>query len=208
MDTKAKILDSAEALFADEGFASTSMRDITARAGVNLAAVNYHFGSKLELLKAVFSRRFGPVNEERLAELDALDEPDVERVLRAFFTPVFQRLREPGSGWMKFMQLVGRTHSDTNDEIRRCLMEQVEVVATRFTAALAEALPQLPPAVLVSRIHFVVGAMAHTFAFCRQRELPLVEALPDPDAVLENLVQFSLAGLKAPVGSLISLEDA
>ena len=200
-DTKERILDAAEALFADHGFASTSMRDITTEAGVNLAAVNYHFGTKIALLEAVFARRFGPVNQERFEALDALSEPDVELVLRAFFAPLFKRLREPGSGWEKFMQLVGRTHSDTNDEIRACLHKQIEEVAQRFGHALSVALPELPPAVLSSRIHFVVGAMAHTFAFCRSKGMPLAQTLPEPEAILENLVDFAVAGLRAPAKS-------
>jgi len=204
VDTKEKILDAAEELFADRGFASTSLRDITTEADVNLAAVNYHFGSKLDLLRAVFARRFGPVNAERLARLDALDDPDVEELLHAFFAPLFKRLREPGNGWAKFMQLVGRTHSDTNDEIRACLLEQIQVIADRFTGSLQEALPELPSDVFSSRLHFVVGAMAHTFAFCRHEDMPLVHALPEPEAILENLVDFAVAGLRAPVRSVIS----
>lgn len=204
MSTKEKILDVAERLFADRGFASTSLRDITAEADVNLASVNYHFGSKIDLLKAVFSRRFGPINAERIEVLEALDEPDAEQVLRAFFAPLFVRLREPGSGWAKFMQLVGRTHSDTNDEIRGCLLVQIQDIAARFTEKLAASLPELPPDVFSSRIHFVVGAMAHTFAFCRHEDMPLVQQLPEPDAILENLVDFAVAGMQAPVGRAVS----
>ncbi len=204
MSTKEKILDVAERLFADHGFASTSLRDITAEADVNLAAVNYHFGSKIDLLKAVFARRFGPVNAERLERLDALEDPDTEQVLRAFFAPLFKRLREPGSGWAKFMQLVGSTHSDTNDEIRACMLEQIRVIAARFTETLAATLPELPPDVFSSRVHFVVGAMAHTFAFCRHKDMPLVHQLPEPDAILENLVDFAVAGMTAPVGNVVA----
>ena len=207
MDTKEKILDASEQLFADRGFASTSLRDITAEADVNLAAVNYHFGSKLDLLRSVFARRFGPVNAERLELLEALDEPDAEEVLRAFFAPLFKRLREPGSGWAKFMQLVGRTHSDTNDEIRACLLEQIQVIAVRFFDELRASVPELPPEVFSSRVLFVVGAMAHTFAFCRNDELPLVSDLPEPDAILANLVDFAVAGLRAPVNSAMGLEQ-
>jgi len=206
VDTKEKILDAAEELFADRGFASTSLRDITTEADVNLAAVNYHFGSKLDLLKAVFARRIGPVNAERLERLDALVDPDVEEVLRAFIVPLFERLREPGNGWAKFMQLVGRTHSDTNDEIRACLIDQIRVIAARFAGALQAALPELPPDVFCSRFHFVVGAMAHTLAFCRHEDMPLVSSLPEPDAILDNLVDFAVAGLRAPVKSAMSLE--
>ena len=202
MDTKEKILDAAERLFAEHGFASTSMRDITTEADVNLAAVNYHFGSKLALLQAVLARRFGPVNQERRQLLDELPDRDPELVLRAFFEPVFKRLREPGSGWEKFLQLVGRIYSDTNEEIRACFTKEVQVVAMRLSSALADALPELPRDVLISRIHFVVGAMAHTFAFCRHEDMPLMEALPDADALMENLIVFAVAGLRAPVHSL------
>ncbi len=206
VDTKEKILDAAEELFADRGFASTSLREITTEADVNLAAVNYHFGSKLDLLRVVFARRFGPVNAERLERFDALEDPDVEEVLRAFVAPLFKRLREPGNGWSKFMQLVGRTYSDTNDEIRACLIEQIRVVAARFAGALQTALPELPADVFSSRFHFFVGALAHTLAFCRH-DMPLVSSLPEPDAILENLVDFAVAGLQAPVRSAMSLEE-
>lgn len=207
MDTKEKILDAAEELFADRGFASTSLRDITTAADVNLAAVNYHFGSKLDLLRAVFARRLGPVNAERLSRLDALEDPDVEDVLRAFVAPLFKRLREPGDGWAKFMQLVGRTHSDTNDEIRACLIEQIRVIAARFADALQATLPDLPSDVFSARFHFFVGAMAHTLAFCRHEDMPLVSSLPGPDAILDNLIDFAVAGLRAPARSAMSLEE-
>ena len=207
MDTKEKILNAAEELFADQGFASTSMRDISAEADVNLAAAHYHFGSKLDLLRAVFARRFGPVNAERLERLDALDDPDVEEVLRAFIAPLFKRLREPGNGWAKFMQLVGRTYTDTNAEIRACLIEQIRVVAARLIGALQTALPELPSDVFSARVHFFVGAMAHTLAFCRHDDMPLASSLPEPDTILDNLVDFSVAGLQAPVKSAMSLEE-
>lgn len=204
IDTKAKILDAAEALFANKGFAATSLRDITTEADVNLAAVNYHFGSKLDLLRAVFSRRLGPVNAERLELFDALHEPDIEQVLLAFFGPLFTRLREPGSGWTKFMQLAGRTHTDTNDEIRSCLLEQIQEVAARFIDSLRATVPDLPPAVFSARVHFIFGAMAHTIAFCQHKDMPLVDTLPEPDAILEDLVDFAIAGLRAPVGSAVN----
>ena len=69
-DTKQRILDVAERLFATRGFHATSLRAITRAAEVNLAAVNYHFGSKDALLEAVMLRRLGPLNEIRQARLD------------------------------------------------------------------------------------------------------------------------------------------
>src|SRR5947208_16884641 len=67
--TKERILDSAESLFMEHGFEATSLRSITAAAAVNLAAVNYHFGSKEELFQAVLTRRLDPMNHARLSFL-------------------------------------------------------------------------------------------------------------------------------------------
>lgn len=213
MTTKERILDAAERLFADEGYAATSLRDITKEADVNLAAVHYHFGSKIELLKAVLSRRFEPVNEERLRRLTEVEErsgeriPGLEDVLRAFIEPIFLRLQEDGGGWAKFMQLVGRTHSDTSAEIRAAFEHQFEEVVIRFSAALARALPELSMNVLGHRTHFVVGAMAHTFAFCNQRSFPLVDSSTEPAAILEALLDFAAGGLRAPVSSAMNSKE-
>ena len=73
MNTKDRILDTAERLFARDGFEATSLRSITAEAGVNLAAINYHFQSKEALVQAVIGRRMGPMNDRRLALLDAYE---------------------------------------------------------------------------------------------------------------------------------------
>src|SRR5271166_1373914 len=91
-DTKTRILDTAEKLFGDKGFESTSLRDITAEAHVNLAAVNYHFQTKDSLIDAVIQRKIEPVNQRRLAMLDAAGpNPTVEQVVEAFVAPVLER---------------------------------------------------------------------------------------------------------------------
>jgi AcrR family transcriptional regulator len=95
-ETRERILDAAERLFARKGITSTSMRALTAAAGVNLAAVHYHFGSKEALLDAVIERRAEPCNAARNRALDrhlaerAEAAPDVEQVLRAFLEPVVE----------------------------------------------------------------------------------------------------------------------
>src|SRR5438105_15736421 len=117
VDTKQRILDSAERLFAQHGFAATSLRTIIADAKVNLAAIHYHFHSKEALLDAVILRRLGPVNQERLKLLDACEasaldgRPNLESVLEAFIAPAFRVGSDPDSGQI-FVRLIGRILSE------------------------------------------------------------------------------------------------
>src|SRR5579871_6634654 len=96
IDTKQKILDTAERLIADQGYAATSLRHIIGEAGVNLAAVHYHFGSKEDLLDELILRKAASVNAERVALLDRFEAEagstpvSVDKVLRAFFQPMIE----------------------------------------------------------------------------------------------------------------------
>src|SRR5579863_8025495 len=110
IDTKQRILDTAERLVAEQGYSGTSLRHIIAEAGVNLAAVHYHFGSKEELLDELILRKAGPVNAERIERLDrVLSEagdaaPRVDTVLEAFLQPMAEAAdRDP-----QFVRLMGR----------------------------------------------------------------------------------------------------
>ncbi len=131
-DTRILLLDAAERLFAEAGFAATSLRNITAAAGVNLASVNYHFGSKDALLEAVIQRRLAPVNDERLRRLEELEgqagtEPlNLEKALRCFLEPPFEKMREWGESGRLFMRVVGRIHSDTNPKMAAMFLKQLE----------------------------------------------------------------------------------
>lgn len=205
-DTKTRILDAAERLFAERGFAATSHRHITSEAGANLAAVNYHFGSKEELLNAVFVRRLGPVNRVRLERLRGLDDeagatPSVEPIVRAFIEPAFEAMRELGEAGERFMQLVGRSHSETSERLRACFVDQFQDVHTAFLSAFARALPGVSDSELMARYHFMVGAMAHTLAWLRK---PKGEGIPrqlqDPDALCTSLVRFAAAGMAGREG--------
>ena len=110
--TKDRILDAAEALFMEHGFEATSLRAITAAAAVNLAAVNYHFGSKEELFQAVLTRRLDPMNQRRLAlldrfERDAASAPlSCERIIVALFVPALELARDPERGGKDFLRLL------------------------------------------------------------------------------------------------------
>src|SRR5208282_530434 len=116
--TKDRILDTAERLFSEQGYAATSLRGIIAAAGVNLAAVHYHFHSKEALLEAVILRRALPANQERLALLDRCEEeagdgpPALEEIIEAFVAPTFRMALDPAAGGMVFMRLLGRLHAE------------------------------------------------------------------------------------------------
>src|SRR5579862_2477676 len=106
-DTKSRILDAAEKLFGHNGFDATSLRDITAEADVNLAAVNYHFQSKDSLIDAVILRRIEPINRRRLELLDAAGaHPTVEQIVEAFVAPVVEQDRPP------MLSMMGRALAD------------------------------------------------------------------------------------------------
>ncbi|GAB4353921.1 MAG: hypothetical protein Kow006_19400 [Gammaproteobacteria bacterium] len=204
--TKGRILDAAERLFADRGFDATSLRTITAEAGVNLAAVNYHFGSKAGLLEEVFTRRVAPLNEVRLAQLAALqrecapESPGVEAILTTFIEPALQASRDPARGGMVFMRLLGRSYAEPNEQIRRFMPGLYEEIKIRYGEALGAAVPHLPAADLYWRMHFVVGTIAYTMAGTDALQLLASCPVCDPEdveGITERLVTFLSAGMRA-----------
>lgn len=204
-DTKERILDAAEVLFAEEGLTRASLRAITVRAGVNVAAVHYHFGSKEALLEAVFARRAEPVNRARLEALDALEAagvPEVEAVLEAFLVPLFRIHAEQGMPSALVSQLIGRFYQEPEHVIAPLLREQFGAMGRRFLDALSRALPHVPPAELAWRFQFLVAAMTDVLSGRHLLDIIPGYAMeaPSGDAVtVGRLVAFGAAGLRAPV---------
>jgi AcrR family transcriptional regulator len=199
-DTKQRILDAAERLFADQGFAASSLRSVTAEAGVNLAAVNYHFGSKESLLEAVLARRIEPMNRERLELLERLERPTVEGILEAFVGPALRMRADPERGGAAFVRLFGQILGQPNETMRLDFAKRFEEVAFRFVDALAGVLPELPRAEVMWRFLFVVGAMAHTMAMTNEVRR-ISHGLCDPsnvEATVQRLVPFLAAGMRTP----------
>lgn len=189
--TKTRILDAAEKLFGINGFEGTSLRDITAEAGANLAAVNYHFQSKESLIDAVIQRRISPINTQRLELLGALGpNPTVEQILRAFLTPVLMIDLRP------VVPLLGRMMSEPKQFVDRVLRPHMAGVSERFQQVLALARPDLPPAERAWRFMFTIGMMSHLL--CWSEVLPVVTGglcnLDDRRALLERAVAFASAG--------------
>jgi AcrR family transcriptional regulator len=206
MTTKDRILDAAERLFARDGFEATSLRAITAEAGVNLAAVNYHFQSKEVLVQAVIGRRMGPVNARRLALLDAYEAEaggrpvPLDKIFDAFLRPVVEMV---GTHAREFVPLIGRLYTEPGDFSARLYKQQFEHMAERFVPALRRALPDVPPTELPWRIHFAIGAMAHTMAASKLLELMSGGQchVSDAEGTLTRLKAFILAGFTAPVSA-------
>jgi len=204
-DTKTRILDSAERLFAGKGFHSTSLRDITKDAGVNLAAVNYHFGSKDSLFEEVFKRHFLPVNRIRLERLEEIranaarnsTRPAAREVLQAFIAPVLH-FRETEPGAASFIALVIRTMSEHDDRLREILMGYFRPTFFLCFDILREALPQIPAGVLFWRLQFSIGAMSHTLHMLEQSKMFPEGVVPvyDVDPMTDMIVSFVTAGME------------
>jgi AcrR family transcriptional regulator len=202
--TKDNLIRAAEKLFAEQGIAGASLRAITQEAEANLASVNYHFGSKDDLVKAVLARRLEPLNRERLALLDRYSKegggtPGLERIVRAFISPVLTMIQRERGGHA-FARFVGRAFSEPDPQIRGLLLEQFKEVIGRFTKAMIEALPHIPSEEIYWRFHFMVGAMVHTAGLgflVRDISGGLCNPL-DVDGVTDRLVCFITGGLRAP----------
>src|SRR5579871_4494064 len=195
VDTKTRILDSAERLFGEQGFEGTSLRDITAEAQVNLAAVNYHFQSKDSLIDAVILRRIEPVNRRRMEMLDtAGPSPSVEQVIEAFLAPLLEK------NIPALVPLMGRILSTPDQFLERVFQRHLTGISHRFAEALARALPDLPREELMWRIHFMAGVMTHILLW--SRVLPEMTGgicdVSDRKAVVARASQFISAGFRAP----------
>jgi len=199
--TKAQVLAAAERLFALHGFQNVSVRDITAEAGVNLASVNYHFGSKDALLFEIFRRRTAELNRDRARMLhEATDrhggKPPVREILRAFFEPPM-RWSAPGNDRRISVQFIIRARSEGTEQMREVLRTDVSHLR-RFADALLAARPDLPPEEVYWRLHFVLG-LIHNNRFAELDRLhTLSEGLTredDVDTLIKRMVDFAEAGL-------------
>ena len=198
--TKNQVFNAAERLFALHGFQNVSVRDITAEAGVNLASVNYHFGSKDALLFEIFRRRTAELNRDRARMLhEASDrhggKPPVREILTALIAPPLKWLA-PANDRRISLQFLIRARSEGTEEMRNVLRTDVSHLR-RFSDALLAALPQLPPEEVYWRIHFALG-MIHQNRFAELDRLNVLSEgatrEDDVEALLKRMVDFAEAG--------------
>lgn len=196
-----RILDAAEFLFGDQGIRATSIRDITRRAEVNLAAVNYHFKNKEGLVAAVLARRAEPINQERIRRLSELTPPAaIEDILRCFIAPTFPMLDSNPA----FLKFAARLWLEPGPELRGVLLRQFSETLHQFLGLIHQSLPDVPLAELWVRFSFCIGAMLHTWT--SHREAAQSFNIPGVDLSSEGLtdawVRFCAAGLRVPGGKL------
>lgn len=203
--TRTRILDAAETLIADRGFRRFSLREVTREAGVNLAAVNYHFGSREGLVSEVLARVIVPINEQRLRLLDLAEARHagspvpLEEILEALHRPVVDRMMEVPHGKPVYLCLAGRCLAESADQVPASLVGHFHEVITRFMDVTRAALPEVSETSLFWRMHLAIGTMI--YALTHEDRLPLFSGgkvrPTDPGDTLQRLIEFTAAGLRA-----------
>jgi AcrR family transcriptional regulator len=206
-DTRDRILDAAEKLFAQQDYDGTSLREITEYAGANVAAVNYHFGAKKELYRAVLGRRFRPINELRLQQLDAAEKAakgqpvSLRLLLDIFLRPIVTIKTVQGEdGPHPFVRLMSRHNAAPHPDMVEVLENEIAEVRKRFSAALQRGLPGLPAAVLAWRMSFVIGGTLHAFSrtYVLRTADGVAQPAADAEAMFQDLLTLLEAGLRTP----------
>ncbi|MFF7708329.1 TetR family transcriptional regulator [Pseudomonas sp. NPDC007930] len=207
-ETVERILDAAEQLFAEKGFAETSLRLITGKAGVNLAAVNYHFGSKKALIQAVFSRFLGPFCASLERELDRraalpAHKASLEELLEVLVDQAMVVQPRSNNDLSIFMRLLGLAFSESQGHLRRYLEDMYGKVFRRYMQLVNDTAPRIPPLELFWRVHFMLGAAAFSMS-----GIKALRAISENDfgvdtsieQVMRLMVPFLAAGMRADSG--------
>lgn len=210
-DTRERILDAGERLFMAHGYEGTSMRLITSEAAVNLAAVNYHFGSKESLIQEVFRRRLDWLNDERMRVLVEMEEAAAGKPLKpsqivdGFFGTLLRMADDEERGGVTFLRLLGRTLTEPSEFIRTFLAHEYATVMERYKEAFFKAMPDVPKAEIVWRFHFMLGATSYAIAgtdalrLVTDWQVEEADAVDRVDRLVPRLMSFLMGGLRAPL---------
>ena len=198
--TKDRILGAAEELFAQFGFSGTSLRQVTSRADVNIAAVNYHFGSKENLVNEVFRRRMDDMTAQRLQALKAAVEQhsgELEPILAAFVEPALA-LAQDRHGGGAFVRVVARAYAEKNDSLRKFLSDHYGHVFRDFAKAIGACLPGLSKEELYWRLDFLAGALTYAMADFGLIKRPAgVSEAAHRERAARELIRFAAAGFRS-----------
>ncbi|EKG69344.1 transcriptional regulator PsrA [Vibrio cholerae CP1040(13)] len=195
-------MDVAEGLFAEYGFNDTSLRTITSKAGVN-PSVNYHFGDKKTLVRAVLNRyleAFMPEMKQSLERLNERDDYDMAEVFEALRAPLRSLSELRPNGTSRFMLLIGRGYTDVQGHLRWFITNRYNDVLTLFTDSVLKANPNLTRETLFWRLHFTLGTCVFTMA-SSQALAEIAEndfgSKVDPKSVVDQLIPYLAAGVAA-----------
>ncbi|MFD1541178.1 TetR/AcrR family transcriptional regulator [Nonomuraea guangzhouensis] len=201
-DTRTKILDAAEHLFAEHGYRGTSVRAITDLAGANLAAVGYHFGSKAELLAAVARRVIGPITAAQYAGLDKLlartPDPPVAELVEAFAGPLFDEMPGGNESGARTSRLIMTILSDPAEEARSWTGPDEDTVRERYLAAFGRALPGLAPQELWFRMRGILAVTAVDRVEVHNRPSPACPPAMAGEEARRWAITFLTAAMSAP----------
>jgi AcrR family transcriptional regulator len=193
--TRERLLNIAEQRFGEGGYEGTSLRAITVAAAANIAAVNYHFGSKEALLRAAVSRAMAPVNTERRRRLDHLEangQPTAAQLIRAFIEPGLEVVLRRGDRGPVVARFIGRIAFDPSQRIRELYAAESDPVEARYLAALQQALPEAAP----ESVAFGYVNMLGLLALHQSQALspvPDANESEDPGKLAESLIAFLVA---------------
>jgi len=205
--TKSRILEATECLVAERGFDAVSLRDITSDAEVNVAAVNYHFGSKEKLFEAIQCRYIEPINDERLRMIAELTNAGrvaaVREILEAFMRPFLTVVKRSEMSEKLFFKLMGRCVIDHQGGLPEDMIPGIKKVAETFTLALLAAAPNLTSELALWRLHFTFGVMAQTLLHGDLLHSLTDGACGDPDAEaqFQAMIDFCEAGFLTQKGA-------
>lgn len=206
LQTQQKILDAAQSLFAESGFNDTSLRQITAKAEVNLASVNYHFGSKKELIQAVLQRYLQVLMPRLDSEFDCLlahgQQHDLTQILSVFVKPLLELNLLQKRGTRIFLQLLGRGYTDVQGHLRWFINHHYGTTLDKFVLLVHQSCPAVPHSEIFWRLHFALGAIVFTLA--SSDALAEIAAADfnetvDIEGVIRRLIPYLAAGIAAPV---------
>jgi len=211
VDTKSRILATATRAFAARGFDAVTVRDITAAAGVNGAAINYHFGSKERLIVEVFRSVIGPIHRERIARLRSYladispQRPSIAEVVRMFVEPPIRAAHDRDSKGGTYHRFYILAYALRRPFVGRMLSELSDQVALEFIEALEEALPSISREEVCWRYDFMIGSLVHVLLDVDRRRLRRISGgvcdAADPERMLEQLTNFLVAGFGATTRS-------
>jgi len=200
--TKDRILGAAESLFAQQGFAGTSLREVTSRADVNIAAVNYHFGSKENLINEVFRRRLDELSARRLGALQTAREQhpvELEAILVAFIEPALA-LSLDCHGGSAFVRVLARAYAEKDERLRQFMSQHYGHVMREFSKTIAACLPDVSRESLSWRLDFVAGALTYAMAdFGHNKRMTAGNDQAHCKRAAQELVRFAAAGLQGKV---------